>query len=154
MATIVGYDARMYYNNGTEAVPVWLELDSVRDVTLNQTRNEIDDTSRLARGWRSRLAGLAEWGADFEMVYNTSNTAWQKIRASFLANTSIEVLILDGDIVEDDHEGLRGSVFVTDFTRSEPLEDVVSSSCTLVGNGEPTWVISSGGVVVDKDSDS
>jgi len=154
MATIVGYNARMYYNSGTEAVPVWLEIDTVRDVTLNQTRNEIDDTSRTTNGWRSRLAGLAEWGADFEMVYNTANTAWQMIRSSVDTNTIIEVLLLDGDIQVDGHEGMRGSVFVTEFSRAEPLEDVISNSCTMVGNGEPTWVISAGGAVVPKDTDS
>ena len=151
MATKVGYDARMYYNSGTLLSPNWLEIDTVRDVTLNETRNEIDDTSRTTRGWRSRLAGLAEWGADFEMVYNTESTAWQLIRASFADNTIIEVLILDGDITVDGHEGMRGNVFVTEFSRSEPLEDVISNACTMVGNGEPTWVVSSGGVVEDKD---
>lgn len=147
MATQVGYNARIYYNNGTSVSPVWLEIDTVRDVTLNLSRNEIDDTSRTARGWRSRLAGLAEWGADYEMVYNTENTAWGKIRDSFLDNTVIEVLILDGDIAIDGQQGIRGNVFVTEFSEEQPLEDVISNSCTMVGNGEPTWVQSLGGVV-------
>lgn len=154
MATKVGYQGVLYYNSGTTATPVWVEVDTVRDVTLNQTRNEVDDTSRTTNGWRSRLGGLAEWGADFEMVYNTANTAWQQIRESFEDNTVIEVLILDGDITVDDNEGMRGNVFVTEFTREEPLEDVMSNSCTMVGNGEPTWVVSSGGVVIAKSTAS
>lgn len=154
MATKVGYEGVLYYNSGTEGSPVWLEIDTVRDVTLNLTRNEVDDTSRTTNGWRSRLGGLSEWGADFEMVYNTANSAWQKVRESYFDNTVIEVLILDGDITVDDKEGIRGNVFVTEFSREEPLEDVMSNSATMVGNGEPTWVISSGGVVVAKDSAS
>jgi len=149
--SIIGYDCVLYYNNGTSGSPSWLEIDTVRDVTLNLTRNDVDDTSRTTNGWRSRLAGLAEWGADFEMIYDTANTAWQKVRESFFDNTVIEVLALDGDITEDGHEGLRGDVFVTSFERAEPLEDVVSNSTTFVGNGTPTWVVSSGGVVVPKD---
>jgi predicted secreted protein len=147
MASVIGYDCVLYYNNGTTGSPSWLEIDTVRDVTLNLSRNEVDDTSRTAQGWRSRLAGLAEWGADFEMIYNTANTAWQKVRESFFANTVIEVLALDGDITVDDKEGLRGDVFVTRFERAEPLEDVVSNSTTFVGNGTPQWVRSSGGEV-------
>jgi len=151
MATIVGYDCVLYYNNGTSGSPSWLELDTVRDVTLNLERNEVDDTSRTTAGWRSRLAGLAQWGADFDMIYNTDNTAWQKVRESFFLNTSIEVLILDGDISVDGQEGLRGTVFVTSFERSEPLEEAVTNATTFVGSGTPTWVISSGGVVVPVD---
>jgi len=149
MATIVGYNARMYYNSGTSGTPIWLEIDTVRDVTLNLTRNEIDDTSRTTDGWRSRLGGLSEWGADFEMVYNTANTAWAKIRDSYLDNTVIEVLVLDGDIEVDGKQGIRGSVFVTEFSVAQPLEDVVSNSTTMVGNGKPLWVQSVGGEVYD-----
>ena len=151
MPTIVGYDCVLYYNNGTVGSPSWLEIDTVRDVTLNLERNEIDDTSRTTNGWRSRLAGLAQWGADFEMIYNTANTAWQKVRESFFLNTSIEVLVLDGDITVDDQEGIRGTVFVTNFERAEPLEEAVTNSTTFVGSGTPNWVKSSGGVVVPVD---
>ena len=147
MASKVGYTGALYYNNGTSGSPVWVEVDTVRDVTLNLSRNEVDDTSRTTNGWRSFLAGLAEWGADFEMIYNTANAAWQQIRNSFLNNTVIEILILDGDITVDDNEGIRGNVFVTDFSREEPLEDVMSNSTTLKGNGAATWVKSSGGAV-------
>lgn len=148
MATIVGHECVLYYNNGTEGSPSWLEIDTVRDVNLNMSANEVDDTSRTTDGWRSKLAGLREWGADFEMIYNTSNTAWRLVKNSFINKESIEILALDGDITVDGHEGLRGTVFVTDFSRAEPLEDVVSNSVTFVGNGTPTWVVSSGGVVI------
>jgi predicted secreted protein len=134
MASIIGHECVLYYNAGTEAVPNWLEIDTVRDVTLNLSANEVDDTSRTTDGWRSRLAGLREWGADFEMIYNTANTAWQKVRAAYFDGTSIEILALDGDITVDDKEGIRGTVFVTSFERSEPLEDVVSNSVTFVGS--------------------
>jgi len=154
MATKVGYEGVVYYNAGTTGSPVWTEIDTVRDVTLNLTRNEIDDTSRTTNGWRSRLGGLSEWGADFDMIYDTANTAWQKVRESYFDNTVIEVLILDGDISVDGKEGIRGSVFVTEMSREEPLEDVMSNATTMVGNGEPTWVESSGGVVVAKDTGS
>ena len=154
MATKVGYQGAFYYNSGTSGSPVWEEITTVRDVTLNLTRNEVDDTSRTTNGWRSRLGGLSEWGADFEMVYNTDITSWQKVRESYFDNTVVEVLVIDGDITVDGNEGIRGDVFVTEFSREEPLEDVMSNSCTMVGNGEPTWVVSSGGVVIAKEDAS
>jgi len=81
-------------------------------------------------------------------VYNTANTAWQKIKTSFLNNTIIEVLVLDGDIAIDGAEGLRGNVFVTDFSREEPLDDVMSNSTSMKGNGAPVWGATSSGVFV------
>lgn len=147
MASIVGHECVLYYNSGTEGSPTWLEIDTVRDVNLTLSSNEVDDTSRTTNGWRSKLAGLREWGADFEMIYDTSNTAWQEVRAAYFAGTSIEVLALDGDITVDGQQGLRGIVFVTEFSRAEPLEDVVANSTTMVGNGTPEWVESSGGSV-------
>lgn len=154
MASLVGYEGSIYYNSGTTGSPVWSEIDTVRDVTLNLEGNEVDDTSRTTDGWRSRKQGLKQWGADFEMVYNTANTAWQKVRQSFFENTTIEVLILDQDIQVDGAEGLRGTVFVTNFEKSEPLEDVQSNSTTFVGNGTPVWQVASGGAVSPKDPTS
>jgi len=147
MASTVGHECVFYYNAGTSGSPSWQEIDTVRDVNLTLSSNEVDDTSRTTNGWRSKLAGLREWGADFEMIYDSSNTAWQKVREAYFNGTSIEILALDGDITVDGQQGVRGTVFVTEFSRAEPLEDVVANSTTMVGNGTPEWVESSGGAV-------
>lgn len=148
MSSTVGHECFLYYNTGTQQSPTWSAIDTVRDVNLTLSSNEVDDTSRTTQGWRSKLPGLREWGADFEMIYDTSNTPWAAIRDAYLAGTAVEILALDGDINVDGKQGLRGTVFVTEFTRAEPLEDVVSNSTTFVGNGTPSWVVSSGGSVV------
>lgn len=149
--SIVGYDCVLYYNNGTEESPAWLPINTVKDVTLNLERNEIDDTSREAEGWRSRKAGLAQWGADFDMIYKTSVVAWEKVRQSFFRNESVEILALDGDLDIDGSEGLRGVAFVTNFERNEPLEEAVTSATTFVGNGTAAWGTTEGGVFIPAD---
>lgn len=147
MASTIGHQCVLYFNAGSQLSPSWQELDTVRDVNLTLSSNEVDDTSRTTNGWRSKLAGLREWGADFEMIYDSANTGWQKVREAYFAGTAIEVLVLDGSILVDGQQGVRGTVFVTEFSRAEPLEDVVSNSTTMVGNGTPEWVVSSGGSV-------
>lgn len=146
-----GFRGALYANTGTVGAPVWLEIATVRDVTLNLNANDIDDTSRTTDGWRSRIAGLREWGLDFEMVYEPKDTAWGLVRVAFLNGTSLEVLVLDEDLQIDGAEGIRGTVFVTDFSREEPLEDVMANSTSMVGNGTPEWVIAAGGAVSPKD---
>jgi predicted secreted protein len=141
----------LYYNTGTVGTPIWAPIDTVRSVTVNLGADAVDDTSRTTNGWRSRIQGLKEWGASFEMIYDPSNTPWQAVRSSFFAGDPIEVLALDQDISVDGAEGLRGTVEVTSFEKAEPLEDVQSNSTELSGNGTPTWVVASGGAVLPKD---
>lgn len=148
----VGNQGRFYVNTGTQQSPVWSEVDTARDVNFGLTAGDVDDTSRTARGWRSRLAGLKEWGADFEMIYDVTNTAWELVRQAYFQGTALEILALDGDVATDNNEGVRGTIFVTDFSKAEPLEDVMINNVSMVGNGTPTWVYSSGGAVYDKDA--
>ena len=149
--SLLGYEGVLYYNTGTEGSPTWTAIDTVRDVTANMEANDVDDTSRTTNGWRSRKQGLKQWGADFEMIYDPSNTAWQAVRSSFFSGDEIEILILDQDISVDGAEGLRGTVEVTNFEKTEPLEDVQANSTTFAGNGTPVWVVASGGSVSPKD---
>jgi predicted secreted protein len=150
MPSKVGNEGRLYANTGTLLSPTWLEIETARDVDFNLSAGDVDDTSRKARGWRSRLAGLKEWGADFEMIYDTTSTAWELVRAAYFTSTAVEILALDGDINTDGCEGVRGTVYVTEFTKAEPLEDVQANSVTFVGNGTPTWVVSENGAVTEK----
>jgi len=145
--SLKGYEGRLYYNTGTEASPTWSPVNTVRDVTLGQEANDIDDTSRTTNGWRSRIQGLKQWGCEFEMIYTPTNAAWEAIRAHFVAGTPAEILVMDQDITIDGAYGLRGFAEVTGFDKEEPLEDVQINSTTFVGSSEPTWVVSSGGAV-------
>lgn len=143
----VGHECALYVNTATPEAPVWLEIITARDNNLNMSASEVDDTDRSTDGWRSKIPGLNEWGDDFEMIYDTTNLGWQKIRDTYLAQGTVEILSLDGDITVDGTEGLRGLASITEFTRAEPLEDVVANSVTFVGSGTPAWVIANGGTV-------
>ena len=148
--SFIGYEGVLYYNSGTPTVPVWSPIDTVRDVTVKLDANTVDDTSRTTNGWRSRKQGLKQWGADFEMIYDPSNVAWQNVRASFFDGTEIEILALDQDISIDGAEGLQGVVEVTNFEKAEPLEDVQSNSTSFAGNATPVWVVAGSGAVTPK----
>jgi len=145
--SLIGYEGVLYYNAGSPGSPTWTAIDTVRDVTAQLDAGTVDDTSRTTNGWRSRKQGLKEWGADFEMIYEPTNTAWQKVRESFFNGDQVEVLILDQDISIDGARGLRGTVEVTGFEKAEPLEDVQSNSTTFAGSSVPVWVVASSGAV-------
>jgi predicted secreted protein len=115
---------------GTVIVP------KVRDNELNLKANEIDKTSRADNGWKGKRAGLKEWGASFDMLYDPDDTSWQMLQAAFFGGLTIGCSILDGD---EGGEGTHGKVFVTEFTRGEPLDGMVTTKVTLVGDGKPVW---------------
>lgn len=149
--SLKGYEGRLYYNTGTEVAPVWAPVNTVRDVSLGQEANDIDDTSRTTNGWRSRIQGLKQWGTEFEMIYTPTDTAWQAIRNHFYNGDPAEILVMDQDISIDGAEGLRGFAEVTGFDKEEPLEDVQINSTTFVGSSEPTPVVASSGAVTPID---
>ena len=150
MPSTIGHDAAIYFNTGTVTTPVWTEIDCVRDVNLDLSSSEVDDTCRTTNGFRSRIQGLKQWGADFEMVYDTTNAAWELVRAAYFDKTKIEVLILDNDISVDGSEGVQGDIYVSDFTEAQPLDDIISNSVTLLGASEAVWVVTSMGAPAPK----
>jgi len=113
------------------------EVTEAKDVTVNLTRSEIEDTARDTNGWRSFIAGLAEWTIEFNLLkkYPRSTPA-SAIETAFLNGT-----ILTNVRVEDaEGYGITGDAVVTDYTEEQPYEDVVANSITLRGRGEPTQV--------------
>lgn len=139
MSTI-GHDAAIYFNTGTPTIPVWTEIPCVRDVNLDLTSSEVDDTCRSTDGWRSRIQGLKEWGANFDMVHDNDDAGWELVRAAYFNKTKIEVLILDNDISIDGAEGVQGDIYVSDFSEAQPLDDIITNSVVLLGSGTPVWV--------------
>ena len=101
-----------------------------RDVTLNRSATEIDATTRGGNGWREKFQGLKEWSVDAEAVWIPDDAGYLVLQNAFDNGTAISVSLTDVDGNED-----AGSAFVTDMTRPEPLDDVVSVTVTLVGDG-------------------
>lgn len=132
MADGVGSDCKMYIIDGGNEI----EVTRVRDNEMACSASEVDATSRANLGWRNKRAGLKEWGDSFDMVNDSADTAYQRLRTAFANNTVVVVKILD----KTSGEGLQGDAYVTEFARSEPLDDIVTRKVTLVGAGKPTWI--------------
>ncbi len=112
------------------------EVGRARDVTVPMTRDELEDTDRSNDGFKSFIAGLGEWQVDLELLYESGNTIQDSIESAFLNGTALtNVQVLDQLGV-----GFSGNFIVTNFTRNEPLNDVVTHTVTLKGCGKPTKV--------------
>jgi hypothetical protein len=127
----LGAAARLYRNTGTYATPVWVALNNVKDLTLNLEKGEADVTTRANSKWRATLPTLREGSVEFEMVWDTEDAGFTAIQEAYFTDASIEVAVMDGDITATGSQGLRATMGVTKFSRSEPLEEAQTCSVTL-----------------------
>jgi hypothetical protein len=118
-------------------------LTNVRDVTLNLETGEADSTTRGNAGWRSTEATLKDGTIEFEMVWDTSDAGFTAIQSAWFNAATIALAALDGESDVAGSQGLWGLFSITNFSRPEPLEDVVTVSVTakLAYSGvAPEWV--------------
>lgn len=135
MGVKLGLDAKLYRNTGAYASPSWNEVTNVKDLTLNLEAGEADVSTRGNGGWRANIATLKDASLEFEMVWDTADDDFTAIRTAFLTNAPIEFAVLDGASNAAGSQGLRASMAITNFSRSEPLEEAIKVSVTA----KPTY---------------
>ena len=99
---------------------------NVKDVTVNLEAGEADVTTRGNQGWRATAPTLRECNVDFEMQWKPSDAAFSAVKTAFLTSTTVEMEVLD----QLDGEGPHGNFSITNFSRSEPLEEALGVSVT------------------------
>jgi hypothetical protein len=144
MPVKLGMDARLYRNTGTNNDPAWNEIQNVKDVTLSLEVAEADVTTRNNNGWRATVATLKDASIEFEMVWDPADNDFTALRNAYFNGSAIEFAIMDGFIDSSDSQGLRATCVVTNFSRSEPLEEAITVSVTLkptYSASPPSWYV-------------
>ena len=143
MGIRLGMEARLYRNTGTYAAPTWVEVTNVKDVTLNLEKGEADVTTRANQGWRATVGTLKDASVEFQMVWDTNDTAFAAIQQAFFNNTNIEFAVMDGDITDPASEGLRATFDIFNFTRNENLEEAIMVDVSIkptYADNAPEWI--------------
>lgn len=136
MAIKFGIDGKVYYNTGSFASPTWALMPNVRDLTINLSGEKADVTTRGNAGWKAEKRVLKTASIEFEMIWDTEDDGCAALAAAYFANSSMEFLILDGPVGTAGSEGLRATMDVSEFGRSEQLTDAMKVPVTLT----PTYV--------------
>lgn len=143
MTIKLGMEAKLYRNTGDYATPNWVEMLNVKDLTLNLEASEADVTTRGNGGWRATIAALKDGSIEFEMVWDTADADFTAIQQAFFNNTEIEFTVLDGDVGTTGSQGLRATMSITNFSRSEALEEAITVSVTAkptYAENAPEWM--------------
>lgn len=131
---ILGMNAKIYY--GPAGATANSELANVRDVTLSLEAGEADITTRANSGWRATAPTLREATVEFEMVWKTTDPGFEAVKSAFLANDTLALLVLS----EAAGEGIDADFSITNFSRSEALEEAITVSVTAKLSTFRAWV--------------
>ena len=105
---VVGFEAKAYYNTGTDATPTWVEMTRCKDVSTPLSKSEADVSRRETR---FKLARGAMIEAAVEIAYQYkkgTDAVFDALLDSFLNGTPIQVAIMDQAIATSGAQGLRG----------------------------------------------
>lgn len=119
----------------------WIEVGNVRDVTVNTEKGEADFTARDNDGWRAVTGTLKQMTLEFEMVWRDNDQSFEAIKDAFLNNTEIALAAMTGVITVAASEGPVANFSITNFSREEPLEDVIKAKVTAKATSKQQWFV-------------
>jgi hypothetical protein len=135
MAFVLGQDGKLYFNDGgTYGSPTWTELNKVKDVSLNLTKETADSTVRSSGGFREYVDGLKDVNVSFKMLWDNAADGYDELLAAYENNTAVEILCVDGATPPPSGESIKGvrmTTMVANFTRDETLGEVMWADVEL-----------------------
>ena len=135
MGTIRGLDCKVYYNSSTDtdpyANPVWTLWPCVKDTTLSLEFDEADATCRGSGGFKQAASTLGNLEIDGNAVKDRSDTSFVAMEAAAVAQTVLEVLVMDGPKAAATSNGWRLPVQIRTWTENQPMDDVVTVDFAL-----------------------
>ena len=127
---VLGMNCKLFAGAAGAALSSLTELTNVKDVNVGLEAGEADVTTRANSGWRATASTLKESTIEFEMVWKPGDTGFDMFQAAFLANTNVSMAALTGALATANSDGPYGDWSVTNFSRSEPLEEAATASVT------------------------
>jgi len=126
-----------FKTGGIGSADPWADLTNVKDVTLSVETGEADITTRANDGWRATLATLKEGTLEWEMVWEPGDAGFEAIKDAFLNGAIIGLAALDQ--AGANGEGPVADFTITNFSRSEPLEEAITVSVTAKISNFSEW---------------
>lgn len=143
-----GQLCKLYRNTGTNTLPTWVEIATVKDLSNPMNKDKADQSNRGSK-FKKSTGAMIDASVTFQITYLNGDADHAALRAAFLADTAIEFAIMSGDITTSGEEGLRAFCEVFEFSHEQPLNDGVTvdieiaptyheESSTVI---EPSWYV-------------
>ncbi len=133
----LGKSCKVYYcttaldgASNDAAGATWVEIDLVKDLTLDHAREDHDATTRGSGDYVETAKGMIEAGVEFGMKHLPGNAGFDALRDAWIAGTTVAMAIMDGDIATSGSEGLCANM-VVDMKRAEPVRGEMDYAVTV-----------------------
>jgi len=132
---LLGMNAKIYHGaaavDPTTLDPATLtEMGNVKDVTLSLEAGQADVTTRANSGWRATAPTLRECNCEFQMVWKPGDAGFEAVKTAFLSAGTVALAVLTDAHATVGSEGPVGNWAITNFSRSEPLEEAITVNVT------------------------
>jgi len=104
--------------------------------TLNVNVATIDVTNKDSVGWTDILPGLRDWSIDVDGFLAFDSTTNAEYLYTLVSARTRVMVKLSGAVSGDDY--WHGYCYISSFTLTAPLEDGVTFSASLAGDGALT----------------
>lgn len=138
MEFTLGMNCELHFGDEDDAIGVLTEVENVKNVTLNMEKATADATTRGNGGWRSNVGTLRTCNAEFQIQWEPGDAFFSKLLACFLSDDLVALGVLDGAPASG--TGILGDFSVTNFTRNEELEGVVTVDVTCELSIYRDWI--------------
>lgn len=133
--TLKGRAAKLYRNTGTWAIPVWTEIDIIKDAKYQLSPQMTDVTVRKHGAWKRQEQTLLDFSAEFDLrvqVDKLADANYVALRDAAVNATPIEFAFTNGPIATAGNEMLRITCELSGFGEEQPLGDDVKINVSLV----------------------
>ena len=144
-SNVLGLEAKLYVGTvgATQSVlsVTANEVTCARSVDLSRTSTMADVTTR-GSDYRLQRRALKEASISMELIYSPGDPVFQKLSDSYENGSAIGLFVSDGH-----GSGLLCDASVTEFSQSQPMEDILVVNAVLVPtfvSRYPTWISASG----------
>lgn len=125
-----GTDILLLVNTGTINSPVYTAVGSQRDMTRDETTEEIDMSSKDSRAKRV-IGGRYESALTLDALYVPSNAAYQALKTAMRAGDLILVRISESAVQTEE-----ASALITSMSEEAPDQDAAVIAIELTIDGE------------------
>lgn len=143
---LLGMNAKLYQGTAGSGLDALTEMSNVRDATLNLEAGEADVTTRGNSGWRATATTLRECTCEFDMLWKSGDVGFEAIKDAYLTSSTLRLAALTGAKSPDGiasvagSEGVLADFSITNFSRSEPLEEGITVSVTAKLSVFDQWI--------------
>ena len=141
---VMGKDAKLYRNTGTNASPTWNEIPNCRDLSLGDSMSEVDVSARDGGGFALTDVGLQALELSYQMIGDYSDADFVALQTAYYARTAIIFATASGTIATSGTQYQKLPAKITKFEKGEELDGVTMFDITI----KPTRVTESGAIVV------